>query len=109
MVILQSDKSWQGKEEKTMEAKTGDYSGLWKGFMVGSFLGAAAGFLFAPKSGKELRSEIKEETNKALDETKRFYSDSRTKFRDTLGNVSGRREKASASTIESPEELVADA
>jgi len=92
-----------------METNGRNDSGLWTGLMVGSFLGAAAGFLFAPKSGKELRSEIKEKTNKALDETKQFYSDSRTKFKDTLASFSGRREKASASHIESPEEMAADA
>jgi gas vesicle protein len=92
-----------------METNGRNNFGLWKGLMVGSFLGAAAGFLFAPKSGKELRSEIEEKTNKALDETKRFYSDSRTKFKDTLSCVAGRREKASVSQIESPEEMVADA
>jgi len=92
-----------------METNERDHFGLWKGVMIGSFLGAAAGFLFATKSGKELRSEIKEKTNKALDETKRVYSDRRTKFKDTLACFSGRREKASGSHIESPEEMVADA
>lgn len=92
-----------------METNGRNNFGLWKGLMVGSFLGAAAGFLLAPKSGEELRSEIKEKTNKALDETKRFYSDSRTKFEDTLTCVAGRKEKASVSHIESPEEMAADA
>ncbi len=92
-----------------METNGRNHFGLWKGLMVGSFLGAATGFLFAPKTGKELRSEIKERTNEALDETKRFYSDSRTKFKDAFGWVAGRREKASVSNLESPEEMVADA
>jgi len=92
-----------------METNGRNNFGLWKGLMVGSFLGAAAGFLLAPKSGEELRSEIKEKTNKALDETKRFYSDSCTKFKDTLTCVAGRKEKASGSHIESPEEMAADA
>jgi len=92
-----------------METNGRNNFGLWKGLMVGSFLGAAAGFLFAPKSGKELRSEIEEKANKALDETKRFYSDSHAKFKDTFACVGGRREKASVSHIESPEEMAADA
>ena len=89
--------------------ETTNHFGLWKGLMVGSFLGAATGFLLAPKSGKELRSEIKAKTNKALDETRRFYSDSRTKFKDTVTSFSGRRQKASVRHIESPEEMMADA
>ena len=91
-----------------MEAKR-NYSGLWNGLMVGSFLGAAAGFLLAPKSGRELRSGIREKTNKALDQTKRFCSEGRTKFNDTLAFFAGGKERASASHIESPEEIVADA
>jgi gas vesicle protein len=74
-----------------METNGTNHSGLWKGLMVGSLLGAAAGFLLAPKSGKELLSEVKEKTDKALDETKRFYSESRAKFKDTLTCVGGRK------------------
>ena len=92
-----------------METNGRNNFGLWKGLMIGSFLGAAAGFLLAPKSGKELMSEIKEKTNKALDETKRFYSDSRTKLNGTMAYIAGRKERASAGHIESPEEIVADA
>ncbi len=77
--------------------------------MVGSFLGATAGVLFAPKSGKELRSEIKGRTGKAFDETKRFYADSRVKLNHTLACFSGRKGTVSGSHIESPEEIVADA
>jgi hypothetical protein len=107
--MLKSDKSWQGKEEKTMEANARNHSGLWKGLMVGSFLGAAAGFLFAPKSGKELRSDIQGRTDKAVEETKRFCSGGRTGVRNALAFMGGRRERASVSTIESPEEIIADA
>ena len=77
--------------------------------MVGSILGAAAGFLLAPESGKELRSDIKGKTNEAFEETKRFYSDRRTKFRNALASVAGRREKTPLNDIESPEEIVGDA
>jgi gas vesicle protein len=34
--------------------------GFLGGFLIGSVLGALAGLLFAPKSGKELRSELKQ-------------------------------------------------
>jgi gas vesicle protein len=107
--MLFSDRGLTRKEEKTMETYETNHFGLWKGLMVGSFLGAAAGFLLAPKSGKELMSEIKEKTNKVLGETRRFYSDGRTRFKDTMARFSGRKDMASARHIESPEEIVADA
>jgi YtxH-like protein len=107
--MLFCDRGLARKEEKTMETHETNHFGLWKGLMVGSFFGAAAGFLLAPKSGKELRSEIKEKTNKALGETRRYYSDGRTRFKDTMARFSGRKERGSVSHIESPEEIVADA
>jgi gas vesicle protein len=92
-----------------METNQRNHSNLWRGLMVGSILGAAAGFLLAPESGKELRSDIKGKTNEAFEETKRFYSDRRTKFRNALASVAGRREKTPLNDIESPEEIVGDA
>jgi gas vesicle protein len=107
--MLLNDRGLARKEEMTMETDKTNYSGLWKGLMVGSFLGVAAGFLLAPKSGKELMSEIKEKTDKAVGETRRFYSDGRTRLKDTVARFSGRKERASVRHIESPEEIVADA
>ena len=92
-----------------MESDQSNHSKLFRGLMVGSFLGVGAGFLLAPKSGKELRSDIKGKTGKALEETKRLYLDSRTRFENALASIAGGKEKASLSRIESPEETVADA
>jgi len=92
-----------------MESDQRNHSKLLRGLVVGSFLVAGAGFLLAPKSGKELRSDIKGKTGKALEETKRLYLDSRTRFENALASITGGKEKASLSRIESPEEIVADA
>jgi gas vesicle protein len=92
-----------------MESDQRNHSKLLRGLFVGSVLGAAAGFLLAPKSGNELRLGIKEKTNKALEETKRLYSDSRTRFENVLASVAGRKEGASLYGIESPEEIMVDA
>jgi hypothetical protein len=97
------------KEEKTMESDKRNHSKLLRGLMVGGILGATAGFLLASKSGKELRSDIKARTNKALDGTKRLYSDSCTRFENALASIAGRKEGASLSRIESPEEIRGDA
>ncbi len=37
------------------------------GFLIGSFLGTLAGVLFAPKSGKEQRSDLKEMGSDTID------------------------------------------
>ena len=41
-----------------------------KGFLIGGALGALAGILFAPKSGKELRSDIREKGSEVLEEAR---------------------------------------
>ena len=52
-----------------------DGGGFLRGFLIGGVLGAIAGLLFAPKSGKELRSELKQKGSEVLDEAKGFYSE----------------------------------
>ena len=43
-----------------------DRGRFMKGLLTGSLLGALAGILFAPKPGKELRSDIKEKGSEVL-------------------------------------------
>ncbi len=38
---------------------------FFRGVLVGSFLGVMAGMFLAPKSGKELRSDVKEKNREA--------------------------------------------
>jgi gas vesicle protein len=49
------------------------------GFLMGSFLGALAGIFFAPKSGKELRSDVTDKGRKVLMDAKEIYTDAGTK------------------------------
>ena len=44
---------------------------FFMGLLMGSVLGAVAGIFFAPKSGKELRSDIKEKGSEVRRECKR--------------------------------------
>ena len=50
---------------------------LFAGFLIGGILGALAGILFAPKSGKELRSDIQEKGTAVLRDGKEIYSDTK--------------------------------
>lgn len=52
---------------------------LFVGLLIGGTLGALAGVLFAPKSGKELRSEIKEKGSAVLKDANNIYADATTK------------------------------
>ena len=57
---------------------------FFKGFLIGGVLGALAGILFAPRSGKELRSDIKEKGSEALKDTKDSYADASTKAKEII-------------------------
>ncbi len=46
-----------------------------KGFVFGSILGVVAGIFFAPKSGKELRLEIREKGSKVLKDAEEIYEE----------------------------------
>ena len=58
-----------------METEKSGFNYLWKGLLVGGFFGALAGFFLAPKSGRELRSDMKQKGIEAFDEAKRVYSE----------------------------------
>ena len=53
-----------------MAENSSDRGGFLRGLFIGSVLGALAGLLFAPKSGKELRSELKQKGTEVLEEAK---------------------------------------
>ena len=57
------------------------------GLLIGGVLGALAGIFFAPKSGKELRSDIKEKGSEFLKDTKEIYADAGTKAKDIIEEV----------------------
>ncbi len=87
---------------------------IFKGLLIGSLVGAAAGIVFAPKSGRELRSDIKGEGEKAIRQTKRFYSDARGKadaMFESARDVFGGRDRGDVifRDLEEPEEFTAEA
>jgi gas vesicle protein len=57
---------------------------LFVGLLIGGTLGALAGILFAPKSGKELRSEIREKRSAVLKDAKEIYADASTKAKEII-------------------------
>ena len=60
---------------------------FFKGLLVGGALGALAGILFAPKSGKEMRSDIKKKGNKIVKDGQEIYADASTKAKEIIGEV----------------------
>ncbi len=67
--------------------------GFLGGFLIGGFLGALAGLLFAPKSGEELRSELKRKGGEALDEVGELYSEAQARAKIILEEAHRRAEE----------------
>lgn len=69
---------------------TGSKGGLMKGVVIGGLVGAAAGLLFAPKPGRELRSDLKTRYMDMQDKTKAVASDLAVKTQDMAKQVGQR-------------------
>lgn len=67
-----------------------DCSQFLKGFVIGGFLGALAGILFAPKPGKELRSEIKVKGSEVLKDAQEIYDDAGKKAKEIIDEAKKR-------------------
>ena len=70
-----------------MEEYGKSQANIFKGLLIGSALGLLAGILFAPKSGKELRSNIKEKGSEILNDGKEMYANASTKAKEIIGEV----------------------
>jgi gas vesicle protein len=79
---LEKNKGKKGEFDMTEQEK--QQSHFFMGLLIGGALGALAGILFAPKSGKELRSDIKEKGSKVLKDAKETYVDASTKVKEII-------------------------
>ncbi|WP_052475992.1 YtxH domain-containing protein [Cohnella kolymensis] len=61
--------------------------GMLKGVLIGGAIGAAAGMLFAPKPGRELRGDIKMRYMDAQDRTKQALTDAGAKTSEMVQQV----------------------
>lgn len=61
---------------------TNDYV---EGFMIGGLIGAALGILYAPKSGKEIRKEIRNAAEDLLEKAKEQYEETSRKIEHLVG------------------------
>jgi gas vesicle protein len=67
-----------------MEEQEKPQGHFFTGLLIGGALGVLAGILFAPKSGKELRSDIKEKGGVVFKDAKHIYADTGTKAKEII-------------------------
>jgi gas vesicle protein len=70
-----------------------DWSPFLKGFVIGGFLGALAGTLFAPKPGKELRADIKAKGDEVLQDAQEIYDEASKKAKGIIDEAKKRAEE----------------
>jgi gas vesicle protein len=76
-----------------MAERAQDQSHFVLGFLIGGIMGALAGLFFAPKSGKELRAELREKGNEAFEDARQFYSEARVKAKAILEDARRRADE----------------
>jgi gas vesicle protein len=99
-----------------METKERKHSNFFAGLLVGGFLGGLTGLLLAPKSGRELRADIRTTGQRTREETKAFIgkashqvSGAGQKARNIWSCVKGKGEGAPQYRPESVEDYVGEA
>lgn len=62
-------------------------AGMVKGAVIGGVVGAAAALLLAPKSGRELRSDLADAYSKSMDKSKEWASAAGSKTQELASKV----------------------
>jgi gas vesicle protein len=81
---------------------------LFTGLLIGSMLGALGGIFFAPKPGKELRSDIKKKGRDVLKEAKDIYADVGTKAKEIIGEVKHRAKELKKEAEDTGEKIAGE-
>lgn len=83
--------------------------GLFIGLLTGGAIGALLALLYAPKSGKELRTDIKNKTDEYLHDAEQYISDAKVKAKELINDGKKKSEKIISDAKEKSDELLKDA
>jgi gas vesicle protein len=82
---LEENKGMKGELNMAEHEKTQCH--FFMGLLIGGALGALAAIFFAPKAGKELRSDVKEKESGVLKDAKEIYADAGIKAKEIIGEA----------------------
>ncbi len=83
--------------------------GLIFGFLAGGAMGAILALLYAPKSGKELRQEIKSKSDDYLDDAEQYLAEAKDKAINLINDGKKKSEKLINDAKIKAEKLMMDA
>jgi gas vesicle protein len=99
-----------------MAQNNGMLKGLVIGLLAGGAIGAVLALLYAPKSGKELRSDLREKADDLLDGAEGYVTAARTKAGELVSEAKRRSDliitdakKKAGSLIEDADKIILDA
>lgn len=79
------------------------------GLLAGGAIGALVALLFAPKSGKELRADLKLKGEEYLDEAEKYISEAREKAKELINEGKKKSEKIISEAKMKSQEIIKDA
>jgi gas vesicle protein len=97
------------KKEIFMSTNNSSGKGLLIGLLAGGIVGAAIALLYAPKSGRELRKDIKDKTDDYIGEADRYIADAKHKAKDLINEGKKRSDKLIQDAKSRSEILLKDA
>jgi len=92
-----------------MSNENNNGNGLLIGLIAGSALGAIVGLLYAPKSGKELRDDIRTKSNEYLDDADKYIEDAKVKAKNLINEGKKKSDELIADAKAKSDELLKEA
>ncbi|HVO76045.1 MAG TPA: YtxH domain-containing protein [Ignavibacteriaceae bacterium] len=92
-----------------MSKENGFGKGLLMGFLAGGAVGAIFALLYAPKSGKELRNDIRSKADEYLDEAEKYLEEARDRAKMMINEGKKKSEKLISDARIKSDELMKDA
>ncbi|MDY0082268.1 MAG: YtxH domain-containing protein [Ignavibacteriaceae bacterium] len=83
--------------------------GFFIGFLAGGTVGAIIALLTAPKSGKELRADIKSRSEEYLDEAEKYLAEAKDKARELINEGKKKSERIILDARTKSEDILKDA
>jgi len=83
--------------------------GLLLGFITGGIVGAALALLYAPKSGRELRNDIRMKKDELLDDTSEYLQIAKTRATDLINEGKRKSEELISDAKKKASSLIGDA
>ncbi|HKI77580.1 MAG TPA: YtxH domain-containing protein [Ignavibacteriaceae bacterium] len=92
-----------------MADDNGAGKGLLFGLIAGGAIGAVLGMLYAPKSGRELRDELRSKSDEYLDDADRYLAEAKDRAKELINEGKKRSDKLISDAKVKSDELLKDA